>query len=214
MSPIASPMDVDRSREPEREHHPDRVTSSSDTVMSSLRRENGRTSFHPVGMTGRPIVGETLPQEVSRISDPQVERIDALFVQSATAFSSGPGTITLHRLADSTVYFADRPRREIGHIPSRRFIELWEAGANTFAVDPPNAVLSFLDEDGTAPEDAVVVLREPRLEDDKLSYGVEILEGSLPPRWGPCSLFIDVFGRPLSPVSGSGAQHRRPAKDG
>jgi hypothetical protein len=164
-------------------------------------------------MTGRPIVGETLPQEVSRISDPQVERIDALFVQSATAFSSGPGTITLHRLADSTVYFADRPRREIGHIPSRRFIELWEAGANTFAVDPPNAVLSFLDEDGTAPEDAVVVLREPRLEDDKLSYSVEILEGSLPPRWGPCSLFIDVFGRPLSPVSGSGAQRRKPAQD-
>ena len=73
-----------------------------------------------------------------RTSDPQVERIDALFVQSATAFSSGPGTITLHGLADSTVYFADRPRREIGHIPSRRFVELWETSANGFAVDPPN----------------------------------------------------------------------------
>jgi hypothetical protein len=158
--------------------------------------------------------GDTLPPEVSRISDPQVERIDALFVQSATAFSSGPGTITLHGLADSTVYFADRPRREIGHIPSHRFVELWEAGASSFAVDPPNAVLSFLDENGTAPEDAVVVLREPRLEDGTLSYGVEILEGSLPPRWGPCALFIDVFGRPLSPVSGSGAQRRKPAKGG
>jgi hypothetical protein len=158
--------------------------------------------------------GDTLPPEVSRISDPQVERIDALFVQSATAFSSGPGTITLHGLADSTVYFADRPRREIGHIPSHRFVELWEAGASSFAVDPPNAVLSFLDENGTAPEDAVVVLREPRLEDGTLSYSVEILEGSLPPRWGPCALFIDVFGRPLSPVSGSGAQRRKPAKGG
>ena len=158
--------------------------------------------------------GDTLPPEVSRISDPQVERIDALFVQSATAFSSGPGTITLHGLADSTVYFADRPRREIGHIPSHRFVELWEAGASSFAVDPPNAVLSFLDENGTAPEDAVVVLREPRLEDGTLSYSVEILEGSLPPRWGPCALFIDVFGRPLSPVSGSGSQRRKPAKGG
>jgi hypothetical protein len=158
--------------------------------------------------------GDTLPPEVSRISDPQVERIDALFVQSATAFSSGPGTITLHGLADSTVYFADRPRREIGHIPSRRFVELWEAGAGSFAVDPPNAVLSFLDENGTSPEDAVVVLREPRLEGDTLSYSVEILEGSLPPRYGPCALFIDVFGRPLSPVSGSGSQRRKPAKGG
>jgi hypothetical protein len=147
-------------------------------------------------------------------SDPQVERIDALFVQSATAFTSGPGTITLQGLADSTVYFADRPRREIGHIPSRRFVELWETGANSFAVDPPNAVLSFLDENGSAPEDAVVVLREPSLEDAQLTYSVEVLEGSLPPHWGPCALFIDVFGRPLVPVSGSGVQRRKPAQRG
>jgi hypothetical protein len=158
--------------------------------------------------------GATLPEQVEKTSDPQVERIDALFVQSATAFSSGPGTITLHGLADSTVYFADRPRREIGHIPSRRFVELWEGGANSFAVDPPNAVLSFLDEDGDTPEDAVVVLREPRLEDNTLSYSVEILDGSLPRRSGPCALFIDVFGRPLSPASSSGAPRRKPAKGG
>ena len=138
---------------------------------------------------------------MSSISDPQVERIDALFVQSATAFSSAPGTITLHGLAGSTVYFADRPRREIGHIPSHRFVQLWEAGASNFSVDPPNAVLSFLDEDGDSPPDAVLVLREPRLEADSLSYKVEILDGTLPARSGPCTLFIDVFGRPLAPVA-------------
>jgi len=138
---------------------------------------------------------------VSSISDPQVERIDALFVQSATAFSSAPGTITLHGLAGSTVYFADRPRREIGHIPSHRFVQLWEAGASNFSVDPPNAVLSFLDDDGESPPDAVLVLREPRLESDSLSYKVEILDGTLPCRSGPCTLFIDVFGRPLAPVA-------------
>ena len=143
---------------------------------------------------------------MSRISDPQVERIDALFVQSATAFSSAPGSITLHGLADSTVYFADRPRREIGHIPSHRFVELWEAGARNFSVDPPNAVLSFLDEDGESPPDAVVVLREPRLGKDSLSYSVEILDGTLPARSGPCALFIDVFGRPLIPVATPGTQ--------
>jgi hypothetical protein len=143
---------------------------------------------------------------VNRISDPQVERIDALFVQSATAFSSAPGSITLHGLADSTVYFADRPRREIGHIPSHRFVELWKAGASNFSVDPPNAVVSFLDEDGESPPDAVVVLREPRLEGDSLSYSVEILDGTLPARSGPCALFIDVFGRPLIPIATPGSQ--------
>ena len=146
---------------------------------------------------------------MSSISDPQVERIDALFVQSATAFSSAPGTITLHGLADSTVYFADRPRREIGHIPSSRFVQLWEAGASNFSVDPPNAVLSFLDEDGESPPDAVVVLREPRLEASSLSYTVEILDGTLPARSGPCTLFIDVFGRPLIPIATPGMQGRK-----
>jgi hypothetical protein len=153
-------------------------------------------------MTGRRRTHATLPGQVTRSPDPQVERIDALFVQSATALTSGPGTITLHGLANSTVYFADRPRREIGHIPSHRFVELWEAGPNSFAVDPPNAVLSFLEESGAEPENVVVVLREPVLEGDALSYSVEILDGTLPPRSGACTLFIDVFGRPLAPVSG------------
>jgi hypothetical protein len=161
-----------------------------------------------VGGTSR----ETLAVEVSGTTDPQVERIDALFVQSATAFSSDGGTITLHGVADSTVYFADRPRREIGHIPSRRFVELWDTGANSFAIDPPNAVLSFLDDNGGAPEDAVVVLREPRLEDGTLSYSVEVLEGALPRSSGPCTLFIDVFGRPLAPAWGAGEQRRGLAK--
>ena len=163
-------------------------------------------------MTGSRASCERLPLEVGSTPDPQVERIDALFVQSATTFSSRPGTITLHGLADSTVYFADRPRREIGHIPSRRFVELWDTGANRFAVDPPNAVLSFLDQHGTEPEDAVVILREPRLEGDTLSYDVEILEGNLPHRSGPCALFIDVFGRPHSPASSPGTHRRKPAK--
>ena len=141
--------------------------------------------------------------------EPQLERIDALFVQSATGFSSDADTVTLHGLADSTVYFADRPRREIGHIPSSRFVSLWAAGVNSFAVDPPNAVISFLDDDGGGgASDAVVVLREPSLDGADLTYRVDVLEGSLPTESGPCSLFIDVFGRPLSPVSVAGSKRR------
>jgi hypothetical protein len=145
---------------------------------------------------------------VARSSEGQAERIDALFVQSATGFTSGHGTLTLHGLTSSTVYFADRPRREIGHLASRRFVELWDAGVNSFAVDPPDAILSFLDEDGDTPDDAVVVLREPHLTGAELTYSVDVLEGTLPERSGPCSLFIDVFGRQLSPVSVAGARRR------
>ncbi len=141
------------------------------------------------------------------ISERQVERIDALFVQSAAALTCGLGTVTLHGLTNSTIYFADRPRREVGHIPSHRFVALWREGVNNFAADPPNAVLSFLDDEEGAPEDAVVVLREPRLEGDSLTYRVDVLDGMLPARSGPCALFIDVFGRSLSPPPATGS-HR------
>jgi len=138
---------------------------------------------------------------VNKLSEGALERIDALFVQSASSSSSEEGTVTLHGLTDSTVYFADRPRREVGHIPSHLFVELWDSDENGFSVDPPNAVLSFLEEDRPTPEDAVVVLREPHLEGHELTYTVDVLEGSLPKRTGPCALFIDVFGRTFSPVA-------------
>ena len=128
------------------------------------------------------------------------ERIDALFVQSATGFTSEGRTITLHGLAESTVYFADRPRREVGHMRSSSFIELWDVGVYSFAIDPPNAVLSFLG-DGDAPDDVVVVLHDPKLEGESLTYRVDVLEGTLPPRTGACTVFIDSFGRQLSPAS-------------
>ena len=146
-------------------------------------------------------------QTVSHGLEPQLERIDALFVQGAARFTSKQGTVTLHALADSTVYFADRPRREIGHIPSHRFVELWAAGVHSFAVDPPNAVISFLDDEGNT-SDVVVVLHEATLEGADLTYRIDVLEGTLPEEAGPCSLFIDVFGRPLSPVSVAGSKRR------
>ncbi len=128
-----------------------------------------------------------------------LERIDALYVQSATGFTSESGTVTLHGLGESTVYFADRPRREVGHMRSSSFIELWDVGVHSFAFDPPNAVLSFLD-GGHAPDDVVVVLHDPQLAGGELTYRVDVLEGTLPGRTGPCAVFIDAFGRSLPPV--------------
>lgn len=163
------------------------VAPQSENSYHSLRRRRRTTETRN-------------PQTVSASLEPQFERIDALFVQGAARFTSSHGTMTLHGLADSTVYFADRPRREIGHIPSSRFVELWAAGAHSFAVDPPNAVISFLDEEGDT-SDVVVVLHGATLDGDDLTYRITVLEGTLPEESGPCSLFIDVFRRPLSPVS-------------
>jgi hypothetical protein len=136
-------------------------------------------------------------------------RVDALFIQSGAAFSSRDSEITLHGLSDATVFFADRPRREAGHMPSQRFLELWDDETAGFAVEPPHAVLSFLDEPTEALADVMVVLREPRLAANELTYRVEVLNGTLPSTGGPCSLFIDTFGSSLAPVSVRGLRRPR-----
>lgn len=137
------------------------------------------------------------------------ERLDALFVQSASAFSSAEGEITLHGVANATVYFSDVPRREAGHIASAHFLDFWSGDKARFVVEPPHAVLSFLEGEAGAPADVVLVLHEPHLANDELTYRVEVLNGTLPLAGGPCSLFVDAFDRSLAPASVRGVRRPR-----
>jgi hypothetical protein len=136
------------------------------------------------------------------------DEFEALFVQSAQEVTSDDGAITLHGLAPSTLMFSDRPERIVGHLTADQFVEGWGHGENSFLDDPPNAVLSFLAAGDQSPEDVVVTLTNPRLDGEDLTYNVSVLDGELPSTTGPCSLFIDPVGRPLSPVSVMGVRRR------
>jgi hypothetical protein len=70
-------------------------------------------------------------------------------------------------------------------------------------------VLSFLEAGGDVPDDCVIVIKQPRLSDGELSYAIDVLEGTVPAQTGPVTLFIDPFGRPLSPVSVCGVRRRQ-----
>jgi hypothetical protein len=145
---------------------------------------------------------------MSEVTEQQLEDMEALFVQTAAGMTSGRGTITLQGLSPSTLYFADRPQREVGHMLSGQFIANWAEGDNSFAKDPPNAVLSFAEPGDRTPEDAVVEIQDPHLDGDALTYRIKVLDGTVPAATGPCALFIDPLGRPLSPVSLAGMNRR------
>jgi len=145
---------------------------------------------------------------MSEHTEPKVENIEAMFEQSARGLTSSDGSVTFQGLAHSTLFFADRPKRVVGHLHSRKFVEQWGDGENSFADDPPNAVVSFLEDGDTVPEEVTVVLHDPQLDGNTLTYKVEVLDGTLPVSSGPCSLFIDPIGRPLSPVSVMGVRRR------
>lgn len=141
--------------------------------------------------------------------DPMPEMAETLFVQTAHAMTTSNGSMTLHGLTHATLFFTDRPERIVGHLSSRKFIDQWPEGEDSFAADPPNAVLSFLGEGDEAPEEVTVVLRQPQLVGNVLTYSVDVLDGKLPTTAGPCSLFIDPIGRPLSPMSVAGMRRRQ-----
>lgn len=137
--------------------------------------------------------------------------IEALFVQNAHSMSYDDGRLTLTGLAPTTLFFSDRPDRVTGHITSHEFVSSWDKGDDSFASNPPNAALSIFHEDSVS--DVVVELTDPILSGHDLSYAVEILDGDMPAEGGPSSLFIDVIGRPLSPMSVAGVARREDRRD-
>jgi hypothetical protein len=84
-------------------------------------------------------------------------------------------------------------------VPTARFVRLWKDAFE------PNVVVSFLD---GAP-DAVVILRDPRVDGDTLVGAVELVEGVLPAEAGACVLFVDALDQPLEPVLAPPARRRK-----
>jgi hypothetical protein len=106
-----------------------------------------------------------------------------------------------------TVYFSDRPTRVAGHLATSEMIPLWSEGKDSFLKDPPNATLSTFTADGKV-GNVVVELMNPGLKGDQMTYDVRVLEGKLPDKAEGASLFIDVIGMPLTPLSYAGAARR------
>jgi hypothetical protein len=146
------------------------------------------------------------------VDEKKIEELQAeesMFVQTAQHITSEDGILALRGITPSTLYFSDRPLRVVGHMKTADFVDLWGEGDNSFETDPPNAVLSFLEPGDDVPEDAVIVIKDPRFENSQLTYSIEVLEGTIPAQAGPVTLFIDPFGRPLSPISVCGVRRRQ-----
>lgn len=111
------------------------------------------------------------------------------FVQTATSGSFKDGILTLHGIGKATIFFGERPNRDVGEIPYDEFVQSWGAAKESFAADPPNASLVF--HNGGQASIAIVELSEPALAGDAIRYHVKLLSGDLPESIGPASLFID-----------------------
>jgi hypothetical protein len=125
------------------------------------------------------------------------QKVELLFVQNATgiAYDKAKGTLRLKNIGRSTLFFTDRPVRMAGHYHTRdEFLPLWSEGPDSFAKSPPNATLSMLEVGNADLQNAVINLRNPRIQGKDLVYDITIIEGTVPQSAGDAVLFIDVLG--------------------
>jgi hypothetical protein len=101
--------------------------------------------------------------------------------------------LTLTGVTKNVIVFADRPVRAAGHESTDMFIARWGDGKDSFKADPPNATVSVLGGDKDGVTDAVVILKNPKLDGETLTFDVDVLEGDLKGLKGPAAVFIDWF---------------------
>ena len=152
------------------------------------------------------IVGLAIKDIASSADNKPLKTVQVLFVQNAAGLSFVDGKLTLHNIDPLMICFSDRPERLAGHMPTKDLVPMWSEGKDSFLKDPPNATLSILQ--GRDVSSSVVTLRNPQLSGNDLTYDVAVLEGKIPSTAEACSLFIDIIGCPLTPMSYAGVARR------
>lgn len=149
---------------------------------------------------------ETTPGELS--SD-----LELLFVQLSQSGTftqkDGQHILTLYDISTATLYFSDRPYRVTGTLNTDGFVSLWHEGGDSFANDPPNAVLELV---GSNEQSDIFILElmNPvyNYESETLQYNVKVLSEAskglahyndqndinIPATFGDSVLFIDGIG--------------------
>src|SRR5262245_28149142 len=97
----------------------------------------------------------------------------ALIVLNAKAGRLEGDKLILDGVLPTATLFTSRPVRAVGHMATPEMVEIWRTGS--FAKDPPNATASVFSKEGSSVADVVVVLKDGRLEGEKLTFDVAVI---------------------------------------
>jgi hypothetical protein len=144
----------------------------------------------------------------SAVAQEPPKQADFLFVQSSKGmtFDKSANKLTLTDVGPMTLFFTDRPERTAGNMKTTAFIPFWSEGKDSFKSDPPNADVSIFE--GGALRQVVAELKDPVLSGENLTYTVKVIQGEMPATGADVSVFIDIIGMPLTPLSYAGAARR------
>jgi hypothetical protein len=129
----------------------------------------------------------------------QPQLVPSMIVINAQSAKLANQKLILDGVSPNAIVFADRPIRAAGHALTAHLLEEWSSSAaDSFAKDPPNATVSVMNKAKGSVADAVVVLKAPKLEGERLTFDVAVLEGDLGQADGPATLFIDIIDLPVA----------------
>jgi hypothetical protein len=147
----------------------------------------------PIAASAQDAIAAPAQKTIGQPQSTKGDMIPSLAVINSRGATLQGNILTMTDVGLNSIVFADRPYRAAGHVLTKHFLKEWDEGSDSFAKDPPNATISVLSAEGDTVEDAVVILKSPKLEGDKLTFEVTVLEGGLSKATGPASLFIDWF---------------------
>jgi hypothetical protein len=145
---------------------------------------------------------------LAKATQQRAKQADFLFVQTAKGmtFDKSTSKLTLDGVSPVTVMFSDRPERIAANMNTAEFVPFWSKGKDSFLSDPPNADISILE--GDRLRQIVAVLQDPVLQGDTLTYTIKVVQGDMPATGSDVSVFIDIIGMPLTPLSFAGVARR------
>ena len=138
-------------------------------------------------------------ENITDVEEPKFFAIQHAQSGSISEINETTYSLELNDVSDKTILFSDRPDRIITSVSTFDFIGNWNLGENSFAIEPPNAVL-VVDKQKGEQDIAIVELFSPIYDVDRktLKYDV-ILDNAtntidLQDEFGQTTLVIDNFG--------------------
>src|SRR5207248_2518017 len=121
------------------------------------------------------VMAQTPPKVIGTPQPPQL--VPSMIVINAQGAKIANQKLVLDGVSPNAIVFADRPVRAAGHALIVHLLEEWSASSpDSFAKDPPNATISVMNKAKGKVADAVVVLKAPKLDDERLTFDIAVLE--------------------------------------
>ena len=113
-----------------------------------------------------------------------------LYTHTALEATATSSTTLVIPFTEDIFAFTDRPNREFKYISGDEFASYWNDYENSFKLDPPNAVLTWVDAD--AVEEVEVVITDANFDGDNIIYTIENSSITANQSFEEVSLFVDA----------------------